>query len=567
MATPHVAGAAALVLAACDLSTTALRQNLLANAEPVPGLAGLTITGARLDVAASLEACSTPQEPGFSLSATPPARAIAPGQTADYTLSVAPVGGFTGTVALAVTGLPAGVTSSFDPSSIAGGSGSATLSVVTTAGTVPGTYGLTVTATSGALTRTTTLTLDVLPPADFTLHRRGGLADDLPRRWHVVPGQGDARRELHPAGLVRGVGPAGRSQRRVLGTGHHRVAAAAPRHDHGRRVGRHLPADDHGDRRRPRPDDGRQPDDHRRRGAELRRRRDAVHADHRARWLDVVLRRLTRSGGFSSEVSFTVTGLPAGATPAFTPPATTGDSSTLAIATTAAVPGGTYPLTVTATGGGLTRTATATLVVSAPDFTLAATPPSQTVAPGEATTFGVTVTRVNGFADAVGFTVSGLPAGATGSFAPASTTGTATTLTIGTNTSVAAGTYVLTITGTAGAVTRTTTVTLVVGAASGGFTLAVTPSSRTIAPGRTTSYSLTITRDAGFTDGVSFTVSGLPSTGIVSASFLMQSPTASMAVLRIATDGSVPAGTYPLAITGTGGGVTRAVNVTLTITP
>ena len=45
MATPHVSGAAALVLAACTLDTAALKANLLANVDPVASLAGRTVTG------------------------------------------------------------------------------------------------------------------------------------------------------------------------------------------------------------------------------------------------------------------------------------------------------------------------------------------------------------------------------------------------------------------------------------------------------------------------------------------------------------------------------------------
>jgi hypothetical protein len=45
MATPHVSGAAALVLSKCALNTTALKSDLLNNVDFIPSLAGLTITG------------------------------------------------------------------------------------------------------------------------------------------------------------------------------------------------------------------------------------------------------------------------------------------------------------------------------------------------------------------------------------------------------------------------------------------------------------------------------------------------------------------------------------------
>ncbi len=60
MATPHVAGAAALVLAVCPLSTSNLKANLLAGVDPVPSLTTKTITGGRLNVDRSIRACLAP---------------------------------------------------------------------------------------------------------------------------------------------------------------------------------------------------------------------------------------------------------------------------------------------------------------------------------------------------------------------------------------------------------------------------------------------------------------------------------------------------------------------------
>jgi len=70
---------------------------------------------------------------------------------------------------------------------------------------------------------------------------------------------------------------------------------------------------------------------------------------------------------FSSAVDLSVAGLPAGATGSFSPDPTTGTSSTLAVTTSKTgtiTPAGTYPLTITGVGGGLTRTTLATLVVT-----------------------------------------------------------------------------------------------------------------------------------------------------------------------------------------------------------
>jgi subtilisin family serine protease len=58
MATPHVAGAAALVLSRCNLNTAALKANLMNNVDPVTSLAGRTVTGGRLNVDRAIRACA-----------------------------------------------------------------------------------------------------------------------------------------------------------------------------------------------------------------------------------------------------------------------------------------------------------------------------------------------------------------------------------------------------------------------------------------------------------------------------------------------------------------------------
>ncbi len=72
---------------------------------------------------------------------------------------------------------------------------------------------------------------------------------------------------------------------------------------------------------------------------------------------------ITRTGGFSAPLTMSVSGLPAGATGSFTPNPANGSSATLTVVVSNSVNRGTYPLTVTATGGSpvVTHTATATL--------------------------------------------------------------------------------------------------------------------------------------------------------------------------------------------------------------
>ena len=76
MATPHVSGAAALLLAHDGgLTVAGLRSALLSSTHPSPALAGRVVTGGRLDVAAALVVPSAPPAP-------PPAAPAAPAPAA-----------------------------------------------------------------------------------------------------------------------------------------------------------------------------------------------------------------------------------------------------------------------------------------------------------------------------------------------------------------------------------------------------------------------------------------------------------------------------------------------------
>lgn len=171
---------------------------------------------------------------------------------------------------------------------------------------------------------------------------------------------------------------------------------------------------------------------------------------------------VTPSNGFSGNVTFSVSGLPSGATATFSPSSVTGSgSSTLSVNTSSSTPAGSYTLTISATSGSLTHTAQVTLVVA--DFSISASPSSQTVNRGSKTTFTVSVTAMGPFSAAVSFTVSGLPTRTSSSFSPTSIAGSGnTTLTISTKPRTATGTYPLTIKATGGGLTHSTTVNLVI---------------------------------------------------------------------------------------------------------
>ena len=176
---------------------------------------------------------------------------------------------------------------------------------------------------------------------------------------------------------------------------------------------------------------------------------------------------ITPTDGFTSTVTFQVSGLPVGATALFAPNAVTASgSTTLTIITTAAVQPGTYPLTITATNPTVSHQSVVSLVVSpTPTFTLSLASVSQTVSAGVQASFGVTVAPLNGFAGTVSFEVSGLPVGATATFSPgAVTTSGNTTLSVSTISSTQPNTYMLSVRAVSGTIVQTSAVSLIVNA-------------------------------------------------------------------------------------------------------
>jgi hypothetical protein len=102
-------------------------------------------------------------------------------------------------------------------------------------------------------------------------------------------------------------------------------------------------------------------------------------------------------------------------------------------------------------------------VVGNPDFTITATPPSQTVSKGGTTTYTVTIAAQNGFNGVVSFKVTGLKALDKATFSPATVTGSGTTtMTVKTSKFGRTGTFPLTITGTSGSLSHTASVNLVI---------------------------------------------------------------------------------------------------------
>jgi galactose oxidase-like protein len=174
---------------------------------------------------------------------------------------------------------------------------------------------------------------------------------------------------------------------------------------------------------------------------------------------------ITPSGGFSGTVSFSVSGLPQGASASFIPTSVnTSGSTTLSISASGSTPTGSYSLVVTGSSGTLSHSATVTLNVNAPsDFSISASPSSQTITAGSRTSYTITINPIGGFAGTVSLSVTGLPRRANGNFNPSSITGSGTsTLTVFPNKNAPRGTSTLTITGSSGGLSHSTAVSLTI---------------------------------------------------------------------------------------------------------
>jgi subtilisin family serine protease len=157
MATPHVVGAAALVLAAHPTWTPQQVRDELVNTA-TSGVISNPGTGTpnRLLFVGS----TTPPANDFSIGVSPTSGSVNAGGSVTATVSTATIAGAAQTVSFSASGLPSGATASFSPASVTSG-GSSTMTISTTASTPPGSYPVTITGTGPSATHTTPYTLTV----------------------------------------------------------------------------------------------------------------------------------------------------------------------------------------------------------------------------------------------------------------------------------------------------------------------------------------------------------------------------------------------------------------------
>jgi pseudomonalisin len=278
---------------------------------------------------------------------------------------------------------------------------------------------------------------------------------------------------------------------------------------------------------------------------------------------------ITVAGGYSSAVAVSVSGAPAGvtATLASTSIAAPGSGTivlTVAVGT-AAVPGSST-ITVTATGGGVTSSTTVSLTILQ-TLRVWTSVSAISVQQGSGATLTAGSDIAGGFAGAVTLKAGTLPVGLTIGFAPSTiaTPGSGTSaLTIAASSLAAVGTYSIAITGTSGSLISTAkfTVTVVPAAV---FTLSAALSNVTVMPGASATTTITMTPGSGLGSNVTLTTGSLPSGIMAQLSSASIGRAGGKVTLTAAASSKVAAGSYPITVTGTGGGVSQTVVVTLVV--
>jgi hypothetical protein len=206
--------------------------------------------------------------------------------------------------------------------------------------------------------------------------------------------------------------------------------------------------------------------------------------------------------------------------------------------------------------------------ITAEGFTVSASPASLSIPQGNQGTSTITTTISGGFNSPISLSASGAPSGTTVSFnpqtIPAPGAGNSTmTITVGGSTPL--GTYPITVTGDDGETQQNAVVSLTVTSPKN-FTISASPASLSVQPGNQGNSTITTTISGGFNSAIALSASGMPSGTTVG--FMpnpIPAPGAGSSTITITVGGSTPLGTYPITVTGKGGGIQQTTTVTLTV--
>ena len=357
--------------------------------------------------------------PSINAAMTVPSLTIRQGASGTSTANLTVAGGFSSAVSLAVTGAPAGVTATLASASLsAPGSGSDVLTIAAGASATPGTATITVTATGGGLTSAGTVNLTIVPA--FTLATnfaavtvQQGASTPLTLTSAIATGYNGAvalTASGMPAGVTLGFTPAAIS---APGSGCSAITIAASSSaapgvypitltgTSGILTGTAVvsvavtsPS-----------------------SFTLTESPASVTLAPGMSGTSVI--NLTPGAGFASTVTFSASGMPPGITAQFSAAslARGGGNTIMTVKVSPTVAAGTYHLTVTGAGGGVSPSPTAVVTVVVSGFTVAA-PPTASLVRNGSVLVPIATSVTGGFNADLNLTVTGLPTGVTALFTP-----------------------------------------------------------------------------------------------------------------------------------------------------
>ena len=537
--------------------------NIAAASTATPGNYTLTVTATAGSQTAKSSFTLTVLAPSFGLAVPTTAQGMQNGQTITAVVGITPQNGFNGTVTLATTGLPAGVTATFSPASLSGSkAATSVMSIVAAKSAHGGSYGFNVTATSGSISQKASMNLavNVVPscnmvftPNSITVAPGGTTTVAL-----TCPSAGSAI-ALSPFGLPAGITATLTSSTLAAGGSVKMTLTAASTAVQGSSVMGISATETNGALQEP---------------------NVAINVTGPNSALTLSPSTITLSPGGSATVgvawsptgfpnaNVAVGGRPQGVSVSFG--ALAAASTSLTFAASSSAVNGNYTISIQGMSGIIMRSATLNVVIAPqPTCTLATNPGSISVLQGSSATVSITCAVTQGSFNAplslAVTTASGSVAGLTAQAPSTLTAGSSASVTIASASTLKAGSYQLQVTASGSGFTKTITVPVTV-AAPPVCSLAAAPSSLSITLGQSTTAKLSCTVTQGsFSTPLSLSLAGAPAgvtTKLSSASLTAGSST----TLTISAASTAKAGTSNLSLTASAGGFSQSITVPLTLT-
>ncbi len=237
-----------------------------------------------------------------------------------------------------------------------------------------------------------------------------------------------------------------------------------------------------------------------------------------------------------------------------------GTSCSVSVGFNGSATAGTYAaqVNISSTASSNPSVALSATVTAPADFSMSASPASLSLSQGASSASTLSLTRTNN-TKAISFSVSGLPAGVSGSFSANNTTGNSSILNLSASSTAAVGPATVTVQATDGTLTRTADLSINVLAST--YSLSVAPVGLTIMQGQNASSVVSIAR-TNFTSAVNFSATAPAG---VSVSFSPASTTGNSSTVNVVVANNTAPGPYIIGINAQGGSLTQTTPLSLVV--